>query len=88
MVRSSAYAYVVGVLTCLCLCYAYPCAYALVNWPLGIKNAVNIHSQEMQFFSAFNKGGDPIWYYNSQSLKPAVQEKFKETQIIPFDNPP
>lgn len=42
----------------------------------------------MHCFSDFNKGGDPIWYYNSQALKPAVQEKFKEMQIIPFDNPP
>ena len=31
-VRSSAYAYVAGVLTCLCLCYA--CAYALVRTSL------------------------------------------------------
>lgn len=43
---------------------------------------------EMHCFSDLNKGGDPIWYYNSQALKPDVQEKFKEMQIIPFDNPP
>lgn len=39
-------------------------------------------------FSDFNKGGDPIWYYNSQELKPEVQEKFREMEIVPFDNPP
>lgn len=45
-------------------------------------------SLEVRGGNAFNKGGDSIWYYNSQLLKPAVQEKFKEIQIIPFDNPP
>ncbi|KAK2551167.1 hypothetical protein P5673_028097 [Acropora cervicornis] len=36
----------------------------------------------------FNKGGDATWYSNSQQLKPEVQLKFREMEIIPFDNPP
>lgn len=38
--------------------------------------------------SDFNKGGDATWYSNSQQLKPEVQQKFREMEIIPFDNPP
>ncbi|XP_073253004.1 uncharacterized protein [Porites lutea] len=45
-------------------------------------------SLEVRGGNDFNKGGDPIWYYNTQSLKPEVQRKFKEMEIVPFDNPP
>ena len=42
----------------------------------------------MHCFSEYNKGGDPFWYYNTQTLKPAVQEKFNAMKIVPFDKPP
>ncbi|XP_031563473.1 uncharacterized protein LOC116299007 [Actinia tenebrosa] len=35
-----------------------------------------------------NKGGDSIWYYFSQTLKPNVQERLTRQQWVPFDNPP
>ena len=45
-VRSSAYAYayVAGVLTCLRLCYAYACAYALVR--TGLKCAAYMTTKQ------------------------------------------
>lgn len=52
------------------------------------KKSIHDYYYYLSHFSDFNKGGDPIWYYNSQGLKPQVQEKFKEMEIIPFDNPP
>ncbi|XP_068718441.1 uncharacterized protein [Montipora capricornis] len=36
----------------------------------------------------FNKGGDSTWYSHSQKLRPEIQQKFREMEIIPFDNPP
>lgn len=62
-----------------------------VSYTLYLKEATS--SMQLVFqtyfiFSDFNKGGDPIWYYNSQELKPEVQEKFREMEIVPFDNPP
>ncbi|RMX57990.1 hypothetical protein pdam_00015923 [Pocillopora damicornis] len=43
---------------------------------------------ELRGGNAFNKGGDSIWYYNSQALKPEVTKKCREMEIVPFDNPP
>ena len=40
LVRSSAYAYVAGVLTCLCLCYAYACACACALVRTSLNNSV------------------------------------------------
>ena len=41
LVRSSAYAYVAGVLTCLCLCYAYACAYAYAYAYALVRTSLN-----------------------------------------------
>lgn len=43
---------------------------------------------ELRGGNEFNKGGDSIWYYNSQALRPEVKKKCREIEIVPFDNPP
>ena len=53
-----------------------------------LKTIRNYPNKYFSLVSDFNKGGAPIWYYNTQTLKPEVQEKFKEMEIVPFDNPP
>ncbi|KXJ25828.1 uncharacterized protein LOC110243419 [Exaiptasia diaphana] len=35
-----------------------------------------------------NKGGDSVWYYYSQTLRPDVKQQLEKRQFVPSDQPP
>ena len=71
-VRSSAYAYVAGVLTCLWLCYACAFAYVLVRTSFTLKGEVIQHCSD---------------HNNDEGIRQGGAKSQEQTRKLRFSNP-